>query len=242
MPTRNMFRPLILAAICVPFLFATLSVAQEPVLMTNERMGEQLREKFGDDRVEGQDGVWKIVLTEDDEEEEPEEEPDEELEELGDDDSSDAQPADEELGENELGNDEDSDDEELPGAGAEEQLPPIMVVLTDSRANRMRLMMPIRTLDPSKQEDLRLALIALTSNYDRALDARYALQQGVLWSVFIHPLESLTEDDLENAIDQVRTLRKNTGTTFTSSDLLFGSAAPEEPEEKQDAEDEPMDF
>lgn len=238
MPSRNMFRPLILVAICVPFLLPTLSVAQEPVLMTNEKMGEQLREKFGDDRVEGRDGVWKIVLTEDNEEEEP----DEELEELGDDDSSDAQPADEELGENELGNDEDSDDEELPGAGAEEQLPPIMVVLTDSRANRMRLMMPIRTLDPSKQEDLRLALIALTSNYDRALDARYALQQGVLWSVFIHPLESLTEDDLENAIDQVRTLRKNTGTTFTSSDLLFGGASPEEREEEQDAEDEPMNF
>ena len=117
-----------------------------------------------------------------------------------------------------------------------------MVVLTDSRANRMRLMMPIRTLDPSKQEDLRLALIALTSNYDRALDARYALQQGVLWSVFIHPLESLTEDDLENAIDQVRTLRKNTGTTFTSSDLLFGGAAPEEREEEQDDEDKPIDF
>ena len=238
MPTRNIFQPLILVAICVPFLLPTLSVAQEPVLMTNEKMGEQLREKFGDDRVEGRDGVWKIVLTEDNEEEEP----DEELEELGDGDSSDAQPADEELGENELGNDEDSDDEELPGAGAEEQLPPIMVVLTDSRANRMRLMMPIRTLDPSKQEDLRLALIALTSNYDRALDARYALQQGVLWSVFIHPLESLTEDDLENAIDQVRTLRKNTGTTFTSSDLLFGGAAPEEREEEQDDEDKPIDF
>ena len=71
MPSRNIFQPLILVAICVPFLLPTLSVAQEPVLMTKEKMGEQLREKFGDDRVEGQDGVWKIVLTEDDEEEEP---------------------------------------------------------------------------------------------------------------------------------------------------------------------------
>ena len=101
-------------------------------------------------------------------------------------------------------------------------------------------MMPIRKFDPRKAQDLRLALIALHSNYDRALDARYALQDGVLWSVFIHPLESLTEGDLKNGINQVRALRKNTGTTFTSSELLFGSAPPEG--EEENAEDDGVDF
>ena len=119
----------------------------------------------------------------------------------------------------------------MPGASVEERLPAIMVVLTDDRADRMRLMMPIRKFDPGRTQDLRLALIALHSNYDRALDARYALQDGILWSVFIHPLESLTAGDLKNGIDQVRALRKNTGTTFTSSDLLFG-VTPEEQEEQ----------
>ena len=101
-----------------------------------------------------------------------------------------------------------------------------MLVLTDTTADRMRLMMPIRKFDPTKnREDLQLALIALHANFDRALDARYATQNGMLWSAFIHPLESLTAKDLKNGLDQVRALRKNTGTTYTSSELLFGGAA-----------------
>jgi len=65
--------------------------------------------------------------------------------------------------------------DEMPGSSDEEKLPPVMVVLTDDRADRMRLMMPIRKFDHSKSTDLKLALIALHSNYDRALDARCTL-------------------------------------------------------------------
>ena len=225
MSNRTIFRQLILVAFFSLFLLVTFSIAQERVPMTNDRMDDLLREEFGDERVETREerpGAWQIILGEDDEDEDDEDEGDEDEDDEDED-------------------DEDEDDQdEVPGASAAEKLPPIMVVLTDDRADRMRLMMPIRKFDPRKAQDLRLALIALHSNYDRALDARYALQDGVLWSVFIHPLESLTEGDLKNGINQVRALRKNTGTTFTSSELLLGSAPPEG--EDENAEDDGVDF
>ena len=240
MSNRTIFRQLILVAFFSLFLLVTFSIAQERVPMTNDRMDDLLREEFGDERVETREerpGAWQIILGEDDEDEDDEDEGDE------DEDDEDEDGEDED-GEDEDGEDEDGEDEddqdEVPGASAAEKLPPIMVVLTDDRSDRMRLMMPIRKFDPRKAQDLRLALIALHSNYDRALDARYALQDGVLWSVFIHPLESLTEGDLKNGINQVRALRKNTGTTFTSSELLFGSAPPEG--EEENAEDDGVDF
>lgn len=108
------------------------------------------------------------------------------------------------------------------GPGGGDRLPPVLLVVTDQRANRMRIMMPIRPFDPDREEDLQLAIIALHANYDRALDARYAVHDGMLWSAFIHPLSSLTEDDLANALRQVRGLRDNTGTTYSSGELFFG--------------------
>jgi len=234
-----------LVAFLALFLFVSDAVAQDQDQdpMTNDRLEELLMDEFGDDRVEGQGGVWRILVSEDDEaqaEEEPGEEKSDELGEQPSDDENDDEG--DESPDLEAADDE-AKEVEIPGASDEEKLPPVMVVLTDDRANRMRLMMPIRRFDPSKENDLRLALIALHSNYDRALDARYALKDGVLLSVFIHPLESLTDEDFRNAIAQVRALRKNTGTTFSSSGLLFGARAPEKQEEQyEEEEDEETDF
>lgn len=111
----------------------------------------------------------------------------------------------------------------------------MMMVMTDEKANRMRMMMPIQPFDPAKEEDVRTALIALHANYDRALDARYAVSDGILWSAFIHPLSSLSEEDLASAIHQVRTLRKNTGTTYSSGALLFAPKAGGQPAEGDEA-------
>ena len=116
----------------------------------------------------------------------------------------------------------------------------LLMVITDENANRMRIMMPIQPFDPEKAEDLQTALIALHANYDRALDARYAISDGFLWSAFIHPLGSLTEEDLDSALRQVQTLRKNTGTTYSSGALIFGGGqgqAEEAPEEEEGAGD-----
>ena len=179
------------------------------VRMTNVRLGELLRLEFGKEKVEGRQGAWRIEMgpepadsTSDDSRDRPA--------------KSDPQPEDRSSEESS------SEDQKSPGVG--NRLPGVILVLTDERADRMRIMMPIRAFDPNRVEDLRLALIALHANYDRALDARYAIQDRVLWSVFIHPLGSLTAADLENALNQVQTLRTNTGTTYSSSDLLFGPA------------------
>lgn len=113
-----------------------------------------------------------------------------------------------------------------------------LVVLTDEGADRMRLMTPVANeadLDP------RLMEVLMRANFDRALDARYAVRGDVLWSVYIHPLSPLQEDQFDSAVDQVVTLADNFGTTFASSDMVFGDPFEGvDPEEAAPAEPRPI--
>ena len=94
-----------------------------------------------------------------------------------------------------------------------------VMVLTDETHNRMRVITPVaEVLDLDES----IWLIALTANFDRALDARYAVNGDYLWSAFIHPLQQLSEAQFFDALDQVVTLAENFGTTFSSTDLTFG--------------------
>ncbi|MFT5527902.1 MAG: hypothetical protein ACI9G1_001345 [Pirellulaceae bacterium] len=93
-------------------------------------------------------------------------------------------------------------------------------IITDETHDRMRVMTPIMEEANLTQEDFRILLLA---NFDRALDAKYAISQGALWSIFVHPLEDLSGDLFLNAIHQVHTLADNYGTTYTSTDLAFHS-------------------
>jgi len=45
---------------------------------------------------------------------------------------------------------------------------------------------------------------------------------GLVWSVFIHPLGSLQQEDLLSAIAQVVTSAETFGTTFASGAMVFG--------------------
>jgi len=92
-------------------------------------------------------------------------------------------------------------------------------VVSDEEHDRMRIMSPIGDL---RVTDSGFLSILLQANFDRALDAKYALRKKELWSVFMHPLSTLVPDDLGIYIDQVVHLVKNTGTTYASSDLIFG--------------------
>jgi hypothetical protein len=94
--------------------------------------------------------------------------------------------------------------------------------VTDERADRMRIMTPI--VRRSAVTDDELATL-LEANFDRALDAKFALHQGHVWSVFVHPLSKLDEAQLVDAARQVATLADNYGTTYTSSPLVFGGDA-----------------
>lgn len=121
-------------------------------------------------------------------------------------------------------------------------------VLCDEEHNRIRAMAPIgelRTLDADF-----LALL-LRANFDRALDAKFTLRENEVWSLFVHPLSTLVSDDLGLFLDQVVALARNTGTTYASTDLIFGldeAAAggeeyglAEEDEEETEDEDPPSE-
>ena len=44
----------------------------------------------------------------------------------------------------------------------------------------------------------------------------------MLWSAFIHPLQQLGSAQFRDAVEQVVTLAKNYGTSFSSGNLAFG--------------------
>lgn len=92
-------------------------------------------------------------------------------------------------------------------------------IVSDLEHDRMRIMAPIGEL---RVTDSGFLSILLQANFDRALDAKYALRKKELWSVFMHPLSTVVPDDLGLYVDQVVRLVKNTGTTYASSDLIFG--------------------
>jgi hypothetical protein len=92
-------------------------------------------------------------------------------------------------------------------------------VVADEEHDRMRIMSPIGEM---RKADPGFLSILLQANFDRALDAKYALRKREVWSVFMHPMSTLVPDDLGTFIDQVARLVKNTGTTYASSDLVFG--------------------
>ena len=93
-------------------------------------------------------------------------------------------------------------------------------VFSDDENDRMRIMSPIGVVE---ELDADLLHVLLQANYDRALDARYAMRGQELWSVVVHPLATLATDDLPSLFDQVVALAKNTGSTFASTELVFRS-------------------
>lgn len=95
----------------------------------------------------------------------------------------------------------------------------LVFVFTDERANRMRIMTPVAQAEGLGKEDLYRVMQA---NFDTALDARYAVAQGALWSAFIHPLSPLTEAEFFSGFQQTVTLAGAYGATYSSGGLRFG--------------------
>ncbi|MEL6496862.1 MAG: hypothetical protein AAFQ41_17355, partial [Cyanobacteria bacterium J06623_7] len=61
----------------------------------------------------------------------------------------------------------------------------------------------------------------MLANFHTALDARYAIADGLVVSTFIHPLSSLQERDLLSAINQVSSLAVTFGSSYTSGEMIF---------------------
>lgn len=94
-----------------------------------------------------------------------------------------------------------------------------MLCVTDETNNRMRIIAPITESDNLDKD---LLLDSLTANFHSALDVKYAISNGILWSVYIHPLKELSNEQVESAISQVYYAARTFGTTFSSTELIFG--------------------
>ncbi len=95
----------------------------------------------------------------------------------------------------------------------------VLMVVADGNADRMRIMSPVTgSADLDQAEMYRL----LQANFDSALDARYAVAQDILWSVFIHPLSPLRERQLASAIAQVYNTAATFGTVYSSGEFTYG--------------------
>ena len=94
-----------------------------------------------------------------------------------------------------------------------------VIIITDPVADRMRAMVPIRSAEGLDAEEL---MRLMQANFDAALDARYAVAQGRLWGVFIHPLSPLERDQFLSALVQTINVARTYGDTYSGGALTFG--------------------
>lgn len=94
-----------------------------------------------------------------------------------------------------------------------------VLILTDTDADRMRALVPIRSSEEMTSEEV---LRVMQANFDTALDARYAIANGKLWGTFIHPLASLEKDEFISGLGQTINIAKTYGTLFSGGSLSFG--------------------
>ncbi len=91
-------------------------------------------------------------------------------------------------------------------------------IITDENADRMRVIVPIvKVKDVQEGELLRL----MQANFDSALDARYCIANGVIWSAFIHPFSILSDKELISGLAQAITAAATFGSTYSSGALIF---------------------
>ncbi|MEM1065002.1 MAG: hypothetical protein AAF771_17395 [Pseudomonadota bacterium] len=95
---------------------------------------------------------------------------------------------------------------------------PVLIV-TDARADRMRAMVPIRSAEGIPPEEL---MRLMQANFDSALDARYAVANGRLWGVYIHPLQALERAQLISGLVQTVNVAKTYGTLYSGGANVFG--------------------
>jgi hypothetical protein len=101
-----------------------------------------------------------------------------------------------------------------------------LLIVTDEDCDRFRIMAPV--IDDIALDAVDMQVL-MAANFDRTLDARYAINGGYLWAVFLHPLGDLTEKLLVSGLEQVKNLVDNFGRSFASSDLKFTGGRVEPP-------------
>jgi len=97
-----------------------------------------------------------------------------------------------------------------------------LFILTDESSNRMRIFTPIL-----EEQELKVGQMKkmLEANFHSALDAKYSLYEGFVIGIYTHPLVELNDAQMEDAMQQVVNLSRNFGTSYTSTDMMFGHSA-----------------
>jgi len=93
-----------------------------------------------------------------------------------------------------------------------------VTVITDERADRMRIIVPIADIaNLTSGQMLRM----LQANFDTSLDARYTIAEDTVWAAFIHPLSPLSAHEFVSGIAQIVNLATSYGTTYSSGAMRF---------------------
>lgn len=94
-----------------------------------------------------------------------------------------------------------------------------VTLVYDINADRMRLLAPVVE---AAQMEPEIIIRLMQANFESALDARYALAQGIVWSTFIHPLSSLSLEEFGSGLGQTVNLVTTFGGSYTSGAIIFG--------------------
>ena len=94
-----------------------------------------------------------------------------------------------------------------------------VLVLADAANDRMRVFSPVVPVEDLTAQQVQSMLAA---NFHTALDARYAVTDGAVVAVYLHPLSTLQDDNFRSALRQVVSLAETFGTSYSSNELNFG--------------------
>lgn len=98
------------------------------------------------------------------------------------------------------------------------EIPPFrLLVILSEDGSWLRMLVPVTSL----QEAYPYLEQLLAANFDETQAVRYGLNQGVLWGVFQHSLESLPVEDCRDAIAQLVSLQQK-GLSDCLNQLLEG--------------------
>jgi hypothetical protein len=94
-----------------------------------------------------------------------------------------------------------------------------LICIFDDAANRMRIISPI-----AKKEEVSAKMLdeCMNANFHTALDARYCFSEDVLYSAFIHPLDSLDRSLAISAVSQVASTAQTFGREYSGGTYIFG--------------------
>lgn len=93
-----------------------------------------------------------------------------------------------------------------------------ILVAADQEADRIRIFTFVAKLEEVNNDELEKLLRA---NFNSAVDAKYAVHNGLVMSLYSHPLDDLTELQIADALQQVNNLAENFRTSYSSTELPF---------------------